>query len=223
MRNNINNNEILEINHSAIATALQKIKNLLKKSKINILLISPYKEEYITVKNLFQDGTFHVSTRATWDLDYPPKNNYQFDLVVASNVFMYSKNPEKWFHNILPHTCFLLVQDLINRKRSIIPPYFGRDQDCMRYCYSTKKIKSNFKGAFDLKKIDPFILYFRSYKGGRNEFHKRPQKAPLHFCLIIKGKSDINPKEIPPKDYWRLKINLFWLIIKSSLKPIIKR
>jgi len=142
-------------------------------------------------------------------------------LIVASNVFMYAQNPQKWFDNILAHTRFLVFQDLIIRKRSATPPFLGDDQDCMRYSYSTKGINSDFAMAFDLSKLEPRILYFRSYEGGRNEFHSASRIAPLHFCSIVQGESNCTLREISPVGYWNLRATLFWINFKSYFKNIL--
>ena len=56
----------------------------------------------------------------------------RFEMLVASDVFMYSPDPAKWFRHVLAACeCFLMI-DVVRRRRSE-DSEFGPDGDCMRY------------------------------------------------------------------------------------------
>lgn len=153
-----------------------------------VLLLSPVKEDIAFVRGLVPNGDFYASERFTWDInDRCEGLGPMFDVVIASNVFHYAPDPGQWFSNVLGATRYLVVQDLIERKRSGTSPFLGTDGDRVRYSYVEKGVISNFENSFDLGRLGQAVLWFFAYAGGRNSFHPVPDSAPRHFALVAKS------------------------------------
>jgi hypothetical protein len=176
-------------NHDALGLALRYLlesRDSLRRPRV--LLLSPVKEDIVFVRGLVPDGDFYASDRFIWDIN----NRFEslgpmFDVVIASNVFHYSPDPEKWFGNVFGATRYLVIQDLVERKRSGKNPFLGTDGDCVRYSYVEKGVISNFPNSFDLGRLGDAILWFHDYAGVRNDFHPVPESAPRHFVLVAEG------------------------------------
>ena len=69
-----------------------------------------------------REGEHKLCPRATsrpewrWDLNKP--NKHRWDLLIASSVFMYSKNPALWFQHVFASCKYFLLLDLVRRRRS---------------------------------------------------------------------------------------------------------
>jgi hypothetical protein len=125
---------------------------------------------------LFPNAT--ALSRREWDLDDPGPSD--FDLVVAGNVFMYSPRPRQWFENVLERCAYLLLLDLVRRKRAE-DSELGSDGDCMRYAIGGERPRvSEF---FDLGVLESQILGWRTFYGGANEY----DAAPMHVIALVQG------------------------------------
>src|SRR5262249_37194298 len=100
--------------------------------------------------------------------------------IVASNVFMYGSDPARWFRHVLGSCRYLLLLDLIRRKRSAHGE-LGRDGDRMRYQLGDHRPR--VENAFDLAKLDERLLGYRTFHGGANEFDEHP----LHVVGLFRG------------------------------------
>jgi len=183
--------DAVAINHRALAAAIDHLIDVHVPGErpLKLLLVSPHQRDWEFLRVKFPGATLRISTRAHWDLSKPFSAAFHFDIVVASNVFHYASAPEVWFDNVLEHTDYLVLQDLVSRRRAGKYPHLGADGDAMRYCFSRRQVTSDFPGAFDLNRIEDRILWFQAYAGGRNELHPSPSPAPQHFAAIVRGAS----------------------------------
>jgi hypothetical protein len=117
-------------------------------------------------------------SRHEWDLNEPTERH--FDLLVASNVFMYSHDPERWFANVLESCAYFLLIDLVRRQRSR-QTEFGRDGDCLRFAFGEERPRVS--NVFELGILGDRLLEGKTYPGGANEF----DSAPLHVIALIGG------------------------------------
>ena len=148
------------------------------------------------VRSEFPNARLLVATRGTWDLNQPFPASGRVDLVIASNVFHYSPDPERWFSNVLGMTRYLILQDLITRRRSSTPDGLCDDGDRMRYSYSSEGVQSDFSGAYDLSAQARHIHTFTRFDGGRNEHHAPPLPPPSHYCALLRGTEEARAR--PP-------------------------
>jgi hypothetical protein len=113
-----------------------------------------------------------------WNLDRP--NRRRFDLIVASNVFMYSSDPARWFRHVLGSCRFFLLLDLIRRQRSP-EGELGRDGDRVRFALGEQQPR--LENAFPLGRLDGRMLGSRTFHGGANQFDEHP----LHLVGLFRG------------------------------------
>lgn len=159
-------------------TDLLILKGALLNGKINgivaqgkkVAIHSPWKEQYVAMKEAFGDGVIEL-TRDDWDI-LKEKQEGRFGLLVFCNVFMYIDQPAIAFDNVLASCDYLIVQDIIKRDRG--PGIFGSDGDCMRYEYGS--IKSNYENAFDIRKAGEVVNFYAYKDNGEH----------LHFIAIMK-------------------------------------
>ncbi|HTQ04612.1 MAG TPA: class I SAM-dependent methyltransferase [Polyangiaceae bacterium] len=177
--------EITEINHRALAQVIAAYRALEPSGPRTVLLLSPSDEDIAFLRGQFPETRLLVATRGTWDLNQPFPAAGRVDLVVASNVFHYSPEPERWFSNVLGMTRYFILQDLIARRRSTAPDGLCDDGDRMRYRFSQRGIESDFGAAYDLSAQAPHIAHFLLFEGGRNEHHAPPLAPPRHFCALL--------------------------------------
>lgn len=135
-----------------------------------IALLSP------TLEHQLFPGATSLSQRR-WDLQDPGRQS--FDLIVAANVFMYSSEPELWFRNVLSSCKYLLLLDVVRRRRG--PEEFGADGDRMRY--SVGDAQPRVDRFFDLARLHDRVLGYRTFYGGANPL----DDDPLHFVALIRG------------------------------------
>lgn len=123
---------------------------------------------------IFKNKKIYLLSKKNWDLN--DKIPVKFDLLIVNNVFMYSNNPELWFGNVFNSCKFLIVQDLINRKRGGEDNDYtnqfhktvddgDEDEDSMRYSFSHLDQNSLSKIQYDLsKKFANRIINVEFYK-----------------------------------------------------------
>lgn len=186
--------EITQLNHAALAEVLRTLEDSTAQRIADVLLLSPSLDDVAFVRGHLPQARLFVATRSTWDLNEPFPSAAGVDLVIASNVFHYSPNPELWFHNVLKMTRFLLLQDLIFRRRSASPSGLCDDGDKVRYCLRARGITSEFAAAYDLSALDSRISAFKEFAGGRNEYHAPPLPAPRHYCALFAPLDQSQPR-----------------------------
>ena len=141
-----------------------------------ILLISPNRQQYDLFRERYSDSRICCADKYSWNLS--DKKGWRFDLIFAGNVMMYSPTPALWFENILQCSRLFLVQDLVNRRRSNIPPYLGSDGDAVRYQYRERGVVSEFPNAYDLGALGDRCEAVTAYGVGKNA---------LHFAALFRG------------------------------------
>jgi hypothetical protein len=185
----INRTNIVSKNHDHLRLGIDFTLNNLPQttSRYRALLLSPNQQDIAFVKRNYPNIDIWVSTRADWNLDKPLDLMVgQFDLAIASNVFHYSSSPQIWLNHILSRARYLVVQDLVYRKRSASAPFLGTDGDRVRYSCSKCNVVSPFPGAFDWSAAIQPILYFRTFVGGTNELHTHSD-PPIHLVMVAKS------------------------------------
>ncbi len=182
--------EVTELNHRALGEVIAKLRELEPRGPRTLLLLSPSDEDIDFLRGQFPNARLLVATRGNWDLNQPFPARARVDLVVASNVFHYSPEPERWFANVLGMTRYFIIQDLVSRRRSTAPDGLCDDGDRMRYSYSSEGIESDFAGAYDLAAQARRIHAFLRFDGGRNEHHAPPLPAPVHYGALLKGSEE---------------------------------
>ncbi|MEO8900076.1 MAG: hypothetical protein ABI488_00725 [Polyangiaceae bacterium] len=184
---------IIRINHEALARALEFYKSANTREVQDVLLVSPFLDDVALVRRHLPRARILVATVKTWDLNLAFPLNGKVDAVISSNVFHYSPDPSLWFKNVLNMTEFLVMEDLISRRRSTRPDGLCMDgeRDATRYCYAAKGVKSDFPNAYDLSQLGDQILYFQDYEGGRNVHHVAPAPAPRHYCAVIRSSATL--------------------------------
>ena len=138
----------------------------------NNLIVSPVIEQM----NLMCD-VFGVCPKMSFKTDWNlmEKGNNTYDIIFASNVFMYIKEPKIAIENVLDCCKWFVLQDLITYYRGDING-FARDGDCMRYSYG--ELKSNYDLAYDLSCMGGKIFFFKHYFIPTNN---------INFITLIKG------------------------------------
>jgi hypothetical protein len=169
---------ITGINHRALARAFDSFKSTAPR---DVLLLSPSAEDVAFLCDQFPRARVFVATRKAWDLNEAFPSPAKVDLVVASNVFHYSTDPNLWFGNVLGMTERFVLQDLVSRRRSGKPDGLCDDGDSLRYCFSVGGVESDFASPYDLTAFEKQIAYFEAFDGGRNEYHVLPAAAPRHL------------------------------------------
>ena len=140
---------------------------------LKVGVLSPIPDEYNYYSNFFKD--ISVITKNEWDLNY--SSDYNFDIIIASNVFHYSNNPQKWIDNIMNSCNLFLIQDLMKRQRDRSSE-FGDDGDSVRYSFDKHVY---FNNAFNLSKIKYKIINSYIYNGDVNEY----DPTPKHFVCLM--------------------------------------
>jgi hypothetical protein len=126
--------------------------------------------------SLFPKAT--ALSRRQWNLDEPGTRD--FDLLIAANVFMYSRRPRQWFENALSRCAYLLLLELVRRRRGA-DGEFGPDGDCMRYAIGDQRPR--VADFFDLGALDGGVVGWRTFYGGANEY----DDSPLHVLALVRG------------------------------------
>lgn len=105
-------------------------------AETRVLIHSPCVWEIDLVRDRWPGARIQTVERAGWDLNEPPPDSLgHFDIVLVSNTFMYSPNPDLWLRNILDVASCAVIQDLCNVRRDG-ERYTTSDGDCARYSIS---------------------------------------------------------------------------------------
>jgi len=166
-----------------------------------IALLSPFYYQYIFFKELFPNSKIFVFDIKSWNIN--DSKNFNFDLISASSVFMYSSNPHKWFKNIFKCCKFFWIQDLIDSKRSK-EGILGADGDKARFSFSPALI-SSYPYSFDLA----------VFKNRINDFVDFPVGDTLHFFSSFKG--DLNHVSSPNINFNAI-LRDIWFKLKYRIK-----
>lgn len=200
-------------NHDKLSRHLYYLSSiLLKTDRPKILLLSPSTADINLVNHYFPSAIYFATDYFVWDLNFAfPVANVEFDLVIVSNVFMYSPNPTQWFENVMAISRYILVQDLISRKRSNLYPYLGNDGDSIRFEFASRGVKSDFDGAYNLDNVGAYCLDFESYPGIKNEYYTEGDSPPIHFVFLLSGAiSTVSSNSPGPLFKFMYFVRLYW-------------
>lgn len=127
-------------------------------------------------RKLFPKATW--LPRRKWDLNRPSKK--RFDVLIASNVFMYSPDPARWFRNVMASCKYLLILDPIRRKRTA-ESELGSDGDQVRFSVGDEQPRIDH--IFDLQALGDRLLAYKTFYGGSSP----NDEDPMHVVALIKG------------------------------------
>lgn len=147
----------------------------------SVCSIDPSGDEQHLIDRFWPDAEHNYIQRSGWDLGNPSDRTW--DIVVVSNVFMASTDPELWFRNVLASCRFLFIQDGIRGKRGERQGELGDDGDEMRYSYPPEA-QASLPTAYDMRKLGDRVVGFHHYPLD----HKG---AAVHFVACIRG--DLEP------------------------------
>ena len=83
---------------------------------IKTVAIHSAAEERVIFDEIFKEKNIYNLNKKNWNLN--EEITVTFDLIIFNNIIMYSKNPERWLKNIFNSCKFVIIQDLIDRKRN---------------------------------------------------------------------------------------------------------
>jgi len=148
--------------------------------------LAPHLSEFRStgVFSPIREGERKIFPKATslpprrWNLNKPHRQ--RFDLLVASNVFMYSPDPARWFRHVLASCKYFLLLDLVRRRRAQNSE-LGADKDSMRYAIG--EARPRVERHFDLGNLGDRLLGHRTFYGGASAF----DDDPLHVVALFRG------------------------------------
>ena len=154
-------------------------KHFSNSSLKNFVGISPDSREVEVFKTLVPGANITTKYRKDWDLNNPA--DFTTDVMWATNVFMYSNDPDRWFMNVLNSCKYFLLTDNTRAWRGGSVGELGDDGDSMRY-YMDLYTKPDLKNAYCLNQLSPidFQKYTMPSKCGVKGF----EEAVTFSCLI---------------------------------------
>ena len=129
------------------------------------VLLSPTIEQLEVFRRRFD--RVDVMVRGDWDIEQP--SELRTGLIYLANVLMYVPAPKEAINNMLESCQYLMIQDVIRRKRG--PVELGVDGDCTRFSFGGERARIE---GYDLAYLNP--VFYRSYTDGE----------ALHFIMIVK-------------------------------------
>lgn len=148
-----------------------------------VLICSPDQAQYRLIQMLCPEAHLMQRTEVEWDLNRPWKED-PVDIIVACNVFHYSRKPDLWFKNCFGACRYLWIQDLISRPRGIHGLEFSTIDhgDCQRYRLGDNLIPSRY-ATFDLLTYQENLLHIEIYDAGSQE----AKATLLNFIALFQG------------------------------------
>lgn len=143
-----------------------------------VVSCSPSPDEEAVLKTIIPPQAFTTLTRDKWDISSGPAP-IKSDLIILSNVFMYSPDPQRWFDNVFASARFVWIQDQILACRDD-PNELAQDGDSMRYEMPPDHL-ARIPGAYDLHRLDDRKIDFVTYSAGGGNY------PTLSFLLFLRG------------------------------------
>lgn len=134
-----------------------------------VLLFSPNLEQLALVRQQFPGARVYCSDKSLWNLS--DCKDWAFDLAFLCNVMHYSPDPALWLKNLFQACRYVVVQDLIDRRRGTQAPYLGTDGDATRYSFRARGERSAYPHAYDLSHLDAQCTYFQAYAASNAARH----------------------------------------------------
>lgn len=132
------------------------------------------------LNTMFPSAKVHNTDLKTWNLLHPIVSSA--DIVVACNVFHYSREPATWISNVLSSCRYFWMQDVFMRQRGPDGSELKEDGDAMRYTLGLKKLP-NFEHPYDLNIYGDRLLDYKLYDAGS----MRERKTCINFVACFRG------------------------------------
>lgn len=184
LANQIKNNR--EIQYNFYISFLNKYDKYIN----NVLMLNPTDADFDIFNDVFKYKNKNTKNIDTWNLNN--KINEQYDLILINHTMMYSINPSLWFSNVFNSCKFVIITDLIDRKRGgingDITDQFNDttdNSDCMRYCFTHLNKISKNKIKYDLSIYKNRIVDIQFYY--TNYTKEDANNLPESFICLFKG------------------------------------
>jgi len=157
-----------------------------------VAIHSPGKLDYMVYMEIFKKKNIYNLNKKNWNLNEELK--VTFDLIIFNNVIMYSKNPGRWLQNIFNSCKFVIIQDLVDRKRTkddkgMTSQFSIADsEDSMRYSFSHLNVISQSRVKFDISKLKNRLINVN--------FYKTESPNSKHFICSLKGDKHLENDKI---------------------------
>ena len=156
----------------------------------NVVMLNPSDADIGIFNTVFKHKNRNTKNINDWNLNN--RNDEKYDLLLINHTMMYSNDPVKWFSNVFNSCKFVIITDLINRKRGGVPEDIS-DQfntttdlgDCMRYNFSHLNKLSKNKTNYDLSVYKNRIADIEFYNTNYTQEDKI--NFPETFICTFKG------------------------------------
>ena len=159
---------------------------------IKTVAIHSPSQEYSLYTEIFKKKNIYNLNKKNWNLNEEIK--VTFDLIIFNNVIMYSKNPERWLKNIFNSCKFVIIQDVIDRKRNdddkgmLSQLSLADSGDSMRYSFSHLNQISQSRIKYDISNLKNRVLNVN--------FYKTESPNSKHFICSLKGDKPLENDKI---------------------------
>lgn len=159
---------------------------------IKTVAIHSAAEERVIFDEIFKEKNIYNLNKKNWNLNEEIK--VTFDLIIFNNIIMYSKNPERWLKNIFNSCKFVIIQDLIDRKRNDDDEgmrsqlSLADSGDSMRYSFSHLNQISQSYVKYDISNLKNRVLNVN--------FYKTESPNSKHFICSLKGDKPLENDKI---------------------------
>ena len=156
-----------------------------------VAIHSPVRDDAIILQEVFRNKKVYSLDITKWNLNEPFDS--VFDLLIINNVVCMSHNPSRWMANIFNSCKFVIIQDMMDRKRNsdnkgMSSQFSLADSgDSMRFSFSHLNEVSQSRVRYDLSNLKSRILDVNTYKASKTLENNEPSK---HFICAFKGDRD---------------------------------
>ena len=159
---------------------------------IKTVAIHSAAEERVIFDEIFKEKNIYNLNKKNWNLN--EEITVTFDLIIFNNIIMYSKNPERWLKNIFNSCKFVIIQDVIDRKRNdddkgmLSQLSLADSGDSMRYSFSHLNQISQSRIKYDISNLKNRVLNVN--------FYKTESPNSKHFICSLKGDKPLENDKI---------------------------
>lgn len=143
-------------------------------------------EEVRFIRDLFPFSDVVLLDEQQWNLmGAAPR---EFDLFITNNTFMYSRDPQRWFDNVLASCKNVWMQDICRGRRDP-EKELGNDGDSMRYRLEGI-MEARLPNAYDLDKTGGQIVELKHWSSSGAGLDDS-----LHFYLFLRSKNGVGSQD----------------------------